>query len=376
MTLSTMQTPCLVLDRGRLIANARRMTRRAQALGVDLRPHLKTAKSIDVARIATEGHSGAITVATLNEAEYFAGHGLTDILYAVCVTPNKLDRVARMTATGTQVTLITDAVAVARAIADHPGAHSVMIELDCGEDRTGVRPDAPELLEIAHVLDRAPRVHLRGVMTHGGQSYACGDLPSIVRVAEVERQAATGAAERLRAAGITCDVVSVGSTPTATHAAHLHGVTEIRPGVYLMGDLFQAGLGSCGDGDLAVSVLSTIISHRRSANRLVLDAGGLGLSKDRSTQGRAFDAGYGRVLDALTGEPLGDLQVTSVHQEHGEVTSAHPLDWGALPIGSLVRVAPNHVCMTAAMYDQYAVVDGDDVIVALWPRTNGWGPGA
>ena len=170
--------------------------------------------------------------------------------------------------------------------------------------------------------------------------------------------------------------MSVGSTPTAVHAKHLDGVTEMRPGVYLMGDLFQAGIGACAEGDLAVTVLATIISHRRSSNRLVIDAGGLGLSKDRSTQGRPFDAGYGRVLDAVTGAPLGDLKVTSVHQEHGEVTSAQPIDWDALPVGSLVRVAPNHVCMTAAMYGEYAVVDGDDVGLALWPRTNGWGPGA
>ena len=376
MRLKTLQTPCLVLDRGRLLANAQRMSQRAHDLGVDLRPHLKTAKSIDVARIATRGHSGAITVATLNEAEYFASHGLTDILYAVCVTPNKLDRVARIAATGARVTLITDSVDVARAIASHPAAHSVMIEIDCGEDRTGVAPDSPELMAIARVLDDAPRVDLRGVMTHGGQSYGCHDVASIVAVAEGERRSAADAAEQLRRAGISCEVVSVGSTPTAVHAEHLEGVTEMRPGVYLMGDLFQAGIGACAEGDLAVTVLATIISHRRAANRLVIDAGGLGLSKDRSTQGRAFDAGYGRVLDAVTGSPLGDLHVTSVHQEHGEVTSAQPMDWEALPVGSLVRVAPNHVCMTAAMYDTYAVVEGDDAVVALWPRTNGWGPGA
>ena len=351
------------------------MSERAKELGVDLRPHLKTSKSIDVARIATRGHSGAVTVATLNEAEYFASHGIKDILYAVCVTPNKLDRVAQMTSIGARVTLITDSVEVAHAIASHPGEHSVMIEIDCGEDRTGVSPEGTELLEIAHVLDKGPRVELRGVMTHGGQSYGCHDLESIVAVAEVERRSVVRAAERLTTSGIRCEVVSVGSTPTAVHAKHLDGVTEMRPGVYLMGDLFQAGIGACAEGDLAVTVLATIISHRRSANRLVIDAGGLGLSKDRSTQGWPFDAGYGRVLDAVTGAPLGDLKVTSVHQEHGEVTSAQPIDWDALPIGSLVRVAPNHVCMTAAMYDEYAVVDGDDVVLALWPRTNGWGPG-
>jgi D-serine deaminase-like pyridoxal phosphate-dependent protein len=133
--------------------------------------------------------------------------------------------------------------------------------------------------------------------------------------------------------------------------------------VYLFGDLFQAGLGSCTVSDIALSVLSTVVS--RSGDRVVLDAGGLALSKDRSTRGTDWDAGYGRLL-SLEGAPL-DAIVADVHQEHGEVHGA-PAD---LRVGDRVRVLPNHACMTGAAYGRYHVVQGTRV-VHTWDRVNGW----
>ncbi len=372
MRLSQIPTPALLLDPDRLARNAARMRERATTLGVTLRPHMKTAKSDEVGRVAHGGTRGPITVATLNEAEYFAAHGWTDLLYAVCIAPQKLDRVAAITARGTRLTVIVDSLSAAQAVAAHPGTHSALVEIDCGEDRTGVTPDDPALLAIGACLNQAPRCTLMGVLTHGGHSYEARDAPTITQIAEQERSACVAAAQSLRDAGLSCPVVSVGSTPTAVFASNLEGVTEMRPGVYLLGDLFQAGIGSCSVDDIACSVLATIISHRRHANRLVVDAGGLALSKDRSTAGTTFDAGYGRVMHALTGAPLSDLRVTSVHQEHGEITSAQPLPWDDLPIGSLVRIVPNHVCMTAAMYGQYHLIGAAGQIGGVWSRTNGW----
>ncbi len=322
MNISQIQTPALLLDVDRLRANAARMHRRAASLGVSLRPHMKTAKSDEVARIAHGGQQGPITVATLNEAEYFAAHGWTDILYAVCIAPQKLDRVAALTRSGVQLTLIVDSLSAAQAIAKHPATHTAMIEIDCGEDRTGVAPESTLLMEIAEILHQAPRCTLLGIMTHGGQSYAERTPDAMAEIAERERACAVQAAQRLRQNAVPVSVVSVGSTPTATHARHLDGVTEMRPGVYLMGDLFQAGIGSCATTDIASTVLATVISHRRSSNRVIIDAGGLALSKDRSTADTLFDAGFGLICDPITSEPIGDLKVTSVHQEHGEITSS------------------------------------------------------
>ena len=180
-------------------------------------------------------------------------------------------------------------------------------------------------------------------------------------------------AERLRAAGLPCPVVSVGSTPTAVHAKNLDGVTEMRPGVYVFNDVFQADIHSCALEDIAVTVLATVTGHHRARGEIVIDAGGLALSKDRSTQNGPRDVGYGLVVDAAGGASLPELHVARVSQEHGVVTApGGDLPFDALPPGTRVRVLPNHACFTAAAYEGYHVVAGGHEVEAEWPRVNGW----
>lgn len=191
-------------------------------------------------------------------------------------------------------------------------------------------------------------------------------------MAEQERAAATQAAERLRAADLPCPLVSVGSTPTATFAEHLDGVTELRAGAYMFQDLFQAGLGVCGIENIALSVLTTVISRRPERGWLITDAGALALSKDRSTAALPVDQMYGVVCDAETCAPRDGLRVVGVNQEHGIVAApaGGDLDWDRFPIGTQLRVLPNHACMTAAAYDWYEVLDGD--AMTRWDRCNRW----
>ncbi len=377
MKLSELDTPALILDRGRLEANVARMSARARSLRVDLRPHMKTAKSAEVGRRATAGHSGGITVSTLKEAEYFAEHGFTDMIYGVGISLDKLARVARLQAGGARVAVITDSLEVARGIgaraAELGARFEVLIELDTGDGRAGLGPDSEALIEIGQVLDGAADVDLRGVLTHAGQSYGCREIADLEAVAESERAGAVAGAERLRAAGLPCPVVSVGSTPTAIHAKNLEGVTEMRPGVYVFNDVFQAEIGSCGMADIAVSVLATVTGHHRARGEMVIDAGGLALSKDRSTQAGPRDVGYGLVVDAGGGASLPELHLARVSQEHGVVTApGGTLPFDALAPGTRVRVLPNHACFTAAAYEGYHVVGGSDEIEAEWPRVNGW----
>jgi len=210
-------------------------------------------------------------------------------------------------------------------------------------------------------------------MTHAGHSYSCDSVAQIAGVSEQERMAAVKAASMLRRNGFPCENVSVGSTPTALHAVSAEGITEIRAGVYLFNDLFQTEVFSCEIADIAVSVLATVISHNKSQDKILIDAGGLALSKDRSTASTKRDSGYGQLTD-MKGRPLGrDLFVSGTHQEHGEISVVDALSFDLLPIGSRVRVLPNHACMTSAMHDAYHVVDGEsDVISHIWRRTNGW----
>lgn len=337
---------------------------------------MKTLKSVDAARMAVDPSHGGIAVATLNEAEYFAQRGFVDIQYAVCISPDKLPRAAQIFGMAPRFSFFVDSLETARAVVGFAGERGVALrpwlEIDSGEHRTGVDPEDPTLLEIARVLS-SPAVRFGGVATHAGHSYRARTSQELRDVAEQERLAVVRAAEALRAAGIAVPGVGAGSTPTAMNSASGQGLTEMRAGVYMAGDLFQVALGSLALDQVAVTVLATVISHNPRVNQVVVDAGGLALSKDRSTAaGPGPDMGYGLVLDVL-GRPIApDLTIVGVHQEHGEIRSKSPLPFDRLPIGSKVRIVPNHTCMTAAMYGNYLVVDGTDAIVDVWERTNGW----
>lgn len=378
-TLASLETPCLVLDRARLVRNAARMTERHRASGLKLRPHMKTAKSIDVARIALAGNFGGVTVSTLKEAEYFGDHGIDDITYSVSLVPDKLPRIAALIRRGVRLGTVTDSTAVATEISRRAVAEGVvvdvMIELDSGERRAGLMAGSPQIVELGRVLQDLPGTRLTGVLTHAGNSYQCRGLDALRRVAEEERLCAVTAAGQLRAAGLPCPVVSVGSTPTATHVQNVEGLTEMRCGVYMFGDVFQSEINSHALDDIAVSVLATVIGHRHELNGALIDAGSLALSKDRSTgaEGLPEDAGFGFLTDAFGCARIPGLRVGTVYQEHGLLVSDGPFPFDLLPVGARVRVLPNHACMTAAMYEGYRVVEGpSDAVIDFWPRINGW----
>lgn len=382
MRLDDLPTPALILDRPRLEANIARMRGRADSLGVTLRPHLKTAKSARVAELAHGGEKGAITVSTLAEAAYFAAAGFRDILYAVPIVPAKLDQVMALRRQGTDLKIITDDAGTAAAIAAHGQAagraHRVLIKIDTGLGRAGIDAEAPELLAIAAAL-KAPGAELAGVLTHAGHSYHAKSVDEVKRIAEAERAGVVRAAGRLREAGHPCPIVSVGSTPTALHADRLDGVTEMRPGNFVFFDLFQVGVGSCRMEDIAVSVLASVMAHHRGRNHLLIDAGGLALSKDTGANEHRPGTGFGLVCLAGGKVPLPGLSVFDVHQEHGLVgRDAGPgglrpaLPFERFPIGSRLRVLPNHSCFTAAAYDCYHVTDGGGTVAETWDRVNGW----
>ncbi|KMO14123.1 alanine racemase [Methylobacterium platani JCM 14648] len=376
-TLDTLATPCLLLDEARLRTNAERMRAHLAGLGVALRPHLKTAKSIDVARIAMTSPEGPAIVSTLLEAEYFAAGGVRDMIYGVGIAPAKLPRVAAIRAGGVDLAIILDSLEQADAVADHARASGdavpVLIEVDADGHRSGVAPgDRDTLVAIGRRLVEGGAT-LRGVMLHAGDSYSLRDPVALAAAAENERFAAVTAAGALRAAGLPCPVVSVGSTPTARFARDLTGITEVRAGVYMVGDLFQAGVGSVAVGDIAVSVLATVIGHQRAKGWIIVDAGWMAMSRDRGTARQAVDQGYGVVCD-LAGRPYPDLLVADANQEHG-IVALRAGSAAALPdlaVGARIRILPNHACATGAQYDRYHVLDGENRVTAVWPRINGW----
>ncbi|OWT80730.1 MULTISPECIES: alanine racemase [unclassified Achromobacter] len=377
MQLDDLETPQLILDRDRLDRNIERLGSRLAPFGVTLRPHVKTNKSADVTR-RLGGTDTPITVSTLKEAEYFLDHGWHDILYAVGIAPTKLPHVERLIQRGARLTIILDNEETAQAVAAFANARGldlpVLIEIDTDGHRSGVQPEDEVLLRIGARLrgEQGKGAWLAGVLTHAGESYNCRSHEAIVACAEQERAGAVRAAQRLRADGHAAPVVSVGSTPTAHFAESLEGVTEVRAGVYVFFDLVMHGIGVCAVEDIAVSVLCTVIGHQRDKGWLITDAGWMALSRDRGTAKQPIDQGYGLVCDEA-GHVIADLVMTDANQEHGILrnrndAAATPM----LPVGTLLRIVPNHACATAAQFGAYTVVASGTEVQATWPRFSGW----
>ncbi len=381
-TLADPGTPFAALDHVRLLRNIERLATRVQSLGVVLRPHVKTAKCLEVAGLLFDGRPGPITVSTLAEAEAFADAGYRDIVYAVGIAPDKLARVAALIARGVDITVLIDSITQAAAVAQLSRETGLrlpaLIEIDCDGHRGGIRADDPVLVEVGSTVNDPGE--LRGVLTHAGESYFADTPEALALAAENERAVATRAADVLRDAGLPCPVVSVGSTPTAHAAADLRGVTEVRAGNYVFFDLVMLGIGVCGIDDLALSVVVTVIGHRVDKGWIITDGGWMAMSRDRGTARQRVDQGYG-VVTTLDGIPYPDLVMSDASQEHGVLTvragSSAPLP--DLPIGTRVRILPNHACATAAQHDGYRVINVTGsppgtapVINAVWPRVNGW----
>ena len=374
--LANLPTPALILDESRMLRNVQRLRDRLGPLGVSIRPHLKTIKSVDGARRILEDGHGPATVSTLKEAEVFAAAGVTDILYAVGIAPDKLDRVCAIRAGGCSLSVTLDTAEQAEAVVRAAKAAGMtipaLIEIDCDNHRAGLNPQSPEIPRIGRIL--AAGSCLGGVMTHAGESYKAVGADALAQCAEVERAAVVQAAGALAAAGLACPVVSVGATPTAHFARDFSGVTEVRAGVYVLFDLVMAGTGTCTLDDIALSVLTTVIGHQDEQGWIMIDAGWMALSRDRGTATQAVDQGYGLVCD-VEGRLLDGLFVLSVNQEHGIVA----LRAGAaarlphLPLGTRLRILPNDACATGSQHDGYHVMQADQPNgLAYWPRFRGW----
>ncbi len=357
-----------MVDRAKVAANAERLKSRLARLGVPLRLHVKTAKSLQAVELAVGLGRPPITVSTLKEAEQFygggnAGAGYPDILYAVGFSPAKAARARALMERGCSLTVITDSIETARAIS----GFRVLIEIDTDGHRAGVKPDDEALIPLARALREAGNT-VAGVITHAGGSYDCRGEAALRAIAEQERAGAVRAATRLREAGFDISVVSVGSTPTAHFAEKLDGVTEVRAGVFVFFDLVMAGIGVCGVKDIALSVLATVTGHRADKGWTLIDAGWMAMSRDRGTAKQPLDQGYGR--------PIPGLIVADAHQEHGIVASraGEPVaeSMPHLPVGTRLRILPNHACATAAQHAAYHVVKGNQEVLARWERFSGW----
>ncbi|QHI97788.1 DSD1 family PLP-dependent enzyme [Xylophilus rhododendri] len=375
-TLLTLDTPAAIVSLPRMQRNIERMQQRADALGVRFRPHVKTSKCAEVVAAQRAAGAAGITVSTLKEADQFFAQGVSDILYAVGMAPHRLAHARDLRQRGCALQILTDSVEGARAIVDHGREHGhvfeVLIEIDTDGHRSGIRPDDELLLSVGRVLHDGG-MRLAGVLTHAGSSYELHTPQALAALAEQERAGCVLAARRLRAAGLPCAVVSVGSTPTALEAASLEGVTELRAGVYVFFDLVMRNVGVCSQEDIALSVLTTVIGHQADKGWAIVDAGWMAMSRDRGTAKQARDYGYGQVCD-IDGLPLEGYVLSGANQEHGILSHEGAPDADIVarfPTGTRLRILPNHACATGAQFTAYEALAADGG-VARWPRFHGW----
>lgn len=375
MNLHTIDTPALIIDEVKMDANIAKMSDKAKSLGVTLRPHLKTSKCWEVAKRQIWTPQGPATVSTLKEAEEFAAHGVTDMIYAVGIAPQKLHRVANIIRRGVDLKIILDSTEAAQAVTrfcqEERLEIKVLIEIDCDGHRSGLKPDSEEIVRVAQALEAPAK--LVGVLTHAGGSYDVDTHEALLARSRGERDGICRAAQMLRNAGFDISIVSVGSTPTALTDEDLKGVTELRAGVYVFFDLFQAGVSICKPEDIALSLLVTVIGHQLEKGWVITDGGWMALSRDRGTANQKVDQGYGLVCD-INGKIIDGLWVSGANQEHGIISCRNPQGFNPkdYPIGTRLRILPNHACPTGAQHPYYYVVNNSLEIKDRWNRFYGW----
>jgi D-serine deaminase-like pyridoxal phosphate-dependent protein len=349
-----LDTPCLVVDLDVTGANARRMAEGAAARGVLLRPHVKTHKSVRLARLQLDAGAVGVTVGTVGEAEAMVEGGILDVFigYPVWAEGPKAARLRALHGRSS-VTVGVDSVEAAALLADAVGGSSeaplrVLIELDSGARRSGAAGPA-EALAVARSA-RDAGLEVTGVFTHGGHGYrAPGAGPS----AAADEVAILGAAaDVLRADGFRVERISAGSTPTGVHAA-AGQVNEIRPGTYLLGDRQQFVLGAIPADGIALAVATTVVSVAVDG-QVVLDAGAKTLTKDRAP----FLDGFG----VIPSYP--DAVIERLFDYHAAVRI--PPGAPAPRLGEVVAVVPNHACPVVEQFDDF-VVSRAGVAEGRWP---------
>lgn len=341
-------TPAVVVSLATLRSNVAAMQRAMDTAGVRLRPHAKTHKCAEVARLQLEAGAGGLTVGTVGEAEVFADAGATDLFvaYPVYADAPRAHRLRELNdrvrlAVGVDSTAGVDALGAAMRGA---GPLDVLVEVDSGGHRCGVRPDAAAGL--AADAERAG-LRVRGVYSHGGHGYRPDGRADAARD---EITALGRARDALLDAGFDADVVSAGSTPTAELSARAP-VTEERPGTYVFNDAIQVALGSVPPDSVALFVVTTVVSDA-VPGQVIVDAGAKTVPRDT----HPLLPGFGWLAGT-------DLHLRDTNDYHGYVDL--PSDGEKLGVGDRVIVVPNHVCPTVNLHDELLVID-DGRVMDTW----------
>lgn len=363
MLLSDVRTPFAFVDSNRLNANIAAMAERARAAGVRLRPHAKTHKSIDIARMQIAAGAVGICCAKLGEAEAFADGGIADIRLPYPVNPINADRVLALQKK-TRLSIIVDDMDVAQAWSDAMVAAGskldVLVKVDVGFHRCGINPGAADAADRVAFVATLPGLNFRGLLSHAGHAYHAASEMELEYIAVREAEMMQDLAERAAALGVTIEEISVGSTPTARFIDKQVGrpfaPTEMRPGNYVFLDRTQTGLGAATVDTCAMFIAATVVS-RPAPDRVILDSGAKTLALD-GARGFVGMPGHGLVI-LPDGTPDTTLVIERLSEEHATVKATAPT---RLKIGDRVRVLPNHSCVVTNLMNELVLTDGTNVV--------------
>lgn len=351
-------TPAVVVDRPIMLKNMEWMMDKVKKAGIKLRPHTKTHRTPAIAKLQVQAGASGITVAKLGEAEVMVEAGFDDIFIAnQVVGPIKLERlreVHRRVKIAVGVDNTEQVAAMSAVFKDEQNPLDLMIEVDVGEHRTGVATSA-EALTIAKSIAKCPGLSLRGLFTHEGHSYGAPTAEQCQLIMKESQEQILAAAQLLRDHGFKIGEISIGSTPSLIHGEILPGITEVRPGTFILMDAAQGRV--LGDySRCAVSVLATVVSTN-APDRVVVDAGVKALTSFTRGAGICATPGFGLV------KGFGDLRVQKLYDEHGMIISTDA--YAKLKVGDQVEIIPNHVCPMINLYDKLYIVEKGSVVTEL-----------
>jgi D-serine deaminase-like pyridoxal phosphate-dependent protein len=367
MRFTSLPTPQVLIDNGRVRANLARMQRETGMRGIRLRPHAKTHKIPQIAQLQVAVGAVGICCAKVGEAEVFAAAGIEDIRLPFPVHPVNARRVGALM-DRTRLSIIVDDGEIAGAWSDAMLAAErrldVLVKVDVGFRRVGIDPDAREAIEVVRRIARLPGLRLRGLLSHAGHAYGAGSEKELREIARRERDTLVRLAQR---AELDAPEISVGATPTARFSVELDGITEMRPGNYVYFDRTQVGLGAAALTDCALTVLARVVS-RPSPDRLILDSGSKTLSTD-TARGFGGAPGFGAIFTDLDATALEEgLLIERLSEEHATVRVKGR---STLRAGDLVRVLPNHACVVSNLVDDVQLVEGLELLETLHVEARG-----
>ena len=350
-----LDTPSLLIDIKQAEENIQNMQRRAEELGLKLRPHTKTHKMPFFAKKQMEAGAVGIAVAKTEEAQVMADNGITDIFIANEVVG--ISKYRRIRALHERITIrsgVDNTVQIDEIEKEFAGCekpYEVLMDLEVGENRSGVITDE-QIVNLTEYIKTKKHIRLRGIFSHEGHSYKAPDMEACKTLTQVSYERTLKAAELIRGCGVNIDIISVGATPSIMNGAYLKGITELRLGTYIFMDMGQSK--AIGDYSLcAATVLATVIS-KPTDTRVVLDTGAKALVPQNRSQGICATGGYGCVKGHE------NVVIDNMFDEHGLIENRRFHD--TVKVGDKLEIIPSHICPTVNLYDEAVLVKEGSVL--------------